>query len=358
MLSEDARRLLAAYVDGELSARQREQTDRLLGQSAEARDLLELLQRDSGELRALRRQQLPPDFPLHVLRTIAEKKLTPTARPPAPRPFPFWLGAGVAAAVLLGVVGATFLFFFSGNRPRIDQPEGPQLARQPLWILPNLDLTPAETGALGAKLSKAETPHVNLACQEPAVAVARLEAALKARGIRLMTSDSAKAARGTDAKVRYLLYAENLTGAELAALLQQMGSDDQREREAGHRGAGFGRVMVHQVTQENRQELALLMGIDAGQLDYAALQRKLDLQTPWQSEKSQLASKGNQGKVMPLATKKTPARQPDRFALVLAPASGAGDVARSPEVQEYLKRRGPVRAGTIQVIIEIRPALG
>jgi hypothetical protein len=358
MLSEEVRRLLAAYVDGELSANQREQADRLLRQSAEARRLLGQLQRDSGELRALRRRKLPQDFSQQVLRAIAEKKLKPGSRPPVPRPFPLWLGVGIAAAVLLAVTAASYLYFSSGNRPPIDHPDAPVLARQPLLRLPNLDLTAAAAEALGATLAREEAPHLTLNCQDPARAVERLEAALKGKGIRLLATEQAKAARGSDAKVRYLLYAEDVTPAELAALLQQVGGDDRREREAGRRGAGFGQVVVHPVLQEDRQELALLLGIDAAQLQPGASGRKLDLQTPWQSEKSQLATKGQKGGVRPLAVKqKQPQpQQLERFALVLAPA--VGNVATSPEVREFLKRRGQVRPGTLQVIIEIQPALG
>ena len=47
MLSESARQLVTAYVDGELNARQRRQAVRLLSRSEEARRLLNRLEEDA-----------------------------------------------------------------------------------------------------------------------------------------------------------------------------------------------------------------------------------------------------------------------------------------------------------------------
>jgi anti-sigma factor RsiW len=111
MLTEETRQLLAAYVDGEVSPRQRAQVDSLLSKSAEARNLLEQLQRDSGELRAMKRKTLPQDFSLQVLKNIADKKLQPESTPPPTTTFPAWLGITIAVAVLVLVTVVSFLFF-------------------------------------------------------------------------------------------------------------------------------------------------------------------------------------------------------------------------------------------------------
>jgi hypothetical protein len=355
MLSEEVRQLLASYVDGAVSARQRKQVDRLLRKSAEARELLEQLQRDSGELRAMRRQKLPQDFSLQVLRSIAEKQLKPAPPPPQPKPFPAWIGASVAAAVLVAVTGASFLFFSSLQRGPLTQREQADLAPKPLFTLPNLDLSAEETRTLGEQLAKEEAPRFNLECNDPAKAVERLESALRETGIQLVVPESARRALSQEAKVAYLLFAENVTASELAALLYKMGRDDRRERQMGRRGAGFGRLLVHAVTQQDRRELSLLLGINDKDLRPGALGQKLDLKVPIQSVPGSVGDKGDAPGIPVPPQDGTP---PERYALVLARADGAGDVASSPEVRSFLMRRSAGRPGTLQVIVEIQPALG
>src|SRR5437660_11161236 len=112
MLPDRYRQLLTAYVDGELSARQRRQVGRLLRQSGEARKLLRALQGDSAELRALPEPPpLPRDLSGPVLRTITARRLRParTARP-GPR-VPAWAGYLAAASVLFAVGLSAYLAF-------------------------------------------------------------------------------------------------------------------------------------------------------------------------------------------------------------------------------------------------------
>jgi len=257
--------------------------------------------------------------------------------------------------VLLAVTGASLLFFSSFNRPNLAQPDRAALMQKPLLTLPNLDLSADETRSLGEQLAKEEAPRFNLECNDPAKAVERLESALKENGIQMVVPESARQALRQESKVRYLLYAENVTAAELAAMLSKMGRDDRREREMGRAGAGFGRVLVRQVTQNDRQELSLLLGIDARDLRPGALGRTLDLKVPIQSNPEPEGDKGDASAKPGTEQKRS---QPERYALMLARADGAGDVAASPEVRGFLKRRGAVRPGTVQVIVEIQPALG
>src|SRR5437660_9884360 len=101
MLSEPLRQLLTAYVDGELSNRQRRAVQRLLRRSAEARTLLRQLQEDSARLRALPRQHLDDEFSSRVLRAVGRSR--PQGRPrvaAAPASFPMWSGFAAAAAVI------------------------------------------------------------------------------------------------------------------------------------------------------------------------------------------------------------------------------------------------------------------
>src|SRR6185437_14418170 len=80
MLRDRYRQLLTAYVDGELTKRQRRHVARLLRRSPEARQLLRKLQADAHSLRHLPRPALSADLSGPVLRTIVERRLTPGHR--------------------------------------------------------------------------------------------------------------------------------------------------------------------------------------------------------------------------------------------------------------------------------------
>jgi anti-sigma factor RsiW len=114
MLPDRYRQLLTAYVDGELTARQRRHAERLLRHSEEARGLLRQLQDDARALRALPLVRPAADLSEAILRGIAERRLLPARsrvmRPVAPDPE--WAGLAAAAAVLL-VLGVASYFYFA-----------------------------------------------------------------------------------------------------------------------------------------------------------------------------------------------------------------------------------------------------
>jgi hypothetical protein len=121
MLPERYRQLLTAYVDGELSARQRRHVERLLLRSPEARRLLEGLQQDSRCLRSLPPNHLDGDLSGPILRTITQRRLSPRRRLPAKAPagLPAWTGFAAAAAVLV-TLGAASFWYFSAHPPGAD----------------------------------------------------------------------------------------------------------------------------------------------------------------------------------------------------------------------------------------------
>ena len=129
MLPDRGRELLTAYVDGELSARQRRHVLRLLQRSPEARRLLQRLQTDSRDLHDLPRPRLERDVSGAVLQKIAVRGPSPVRRVrrfPA-RGIPAWGGVAAAAAVLL-VIGTTSYWYFAAS---LDRPTGPAVALRP-----------------------------------------------------------------------------------------------------------------------------------------------------------------------------------------------------------------------------------
>ena len=108
MLSPEDLELLTAYVDGELTRRQRRHVNRLLDRSGEARELLRRLEADACRLRQLPIHQAPPDFAAAVLDRVAQRQRLPFVKPSrrtadtvpfSPR---LWLAAAAAVLLLIG----------------------------------------------------------------------------------------------------------------------------------------------------------------------------------------------------------------------------------------------------------------
>jgi hypothetical protein len=114
MITDMHTRLLTAYVDGELSPRHRRGVKRLLERSPEARQLLEKLLDDAGQVRTLPRQYPEAGFSERILRAAARQPI-PVRRPlrAAQRTIPAWVGLAAAAAIVLVVGGGTYLYFGS-----------------------------------------------------------------------------------------------------------------------------------------------------------------------------------------------------------------------------------------------------
>lgn len=115
MLPERHLQLLTAYVDGELSSRQRRAVARLLRSSEEARELLAQLRADAAQLRRLPRVAAPIDFSGPVLAAIGPGKRRLLVRRPnltARRGLPVWPVYAAAAAVLL-LIGVGSIVYFS-----------------------------------------------------------------------------------------------------------------------------------------------------------------------------------------------------------------------------------------------------
>jgi hypothetical protein len=114
MITDMHTRLLTAYVDGELSPRHRKGVKRLLERSPEARQLLEKLLDDAGQVRTLPRHHPEAGFSERVIRAAARQPI-PVRRPirAAQRTIPAWVGLAAAAAIVLVVGGGSYLYFGS-----------------------------------------------------------------------------------------------------------------------------------------------------------------------------------------------------------------------------------------------------
>jgi anti-sigma factor RsiW len=120
MISDRARELLTAYVDGELTPRQRLRVERLLCQSAEARNLLSRLEEDAARLRNLSVPSLDHDLSGPIIKAIRDRRLRPGRRR-AFRPVAVMFSSRavvMAAASVLLLVSMTAFLVLSLSTPQ------------------------------------------------------------------------------------------------------------------------------------------------------------------------------------------------------------------------------------------------
>lgn len=131
-MTAEQRELIAAAVDGELSATEARAFRQLLSASAEARALYAKLKADGARLRALARPAPAIDLRAKIMARIAAITPAPTKSKPAAQPVypaqpaqpvptrrgaPAWVPVAVAAGVMLCITAGSFAFFSNQHSP-------------------------------------------------------------------------------------------------------------------------------------------------------------------------------------------------------------------------------------------------
>ncbi len=364
MLSDQVTQLLTAFVDGELSQRQRKAVMRVLHKSSEARALLCQLQENAHKVNELPRHKLEPSLVEAVMQAIAEQKAQPKQSAQPKRVRRRWLPYVTAALAASLVVGVVSIFTWRAFRdqegakigggvmvkgddkksePKPPEPTptprkaNPVLAQMVESTFQGFGTTPVPPQPFTARFAELQSVKgvklADFACQinrEPAVnlditvksnplALARLKDVLKDRGITLVIDQSA-AKTLTDknqAKVEYLVYAENLSPDELTKLMGELsqsyvvGQNNTQRTEA----SPYQKVTL---TPIDKKKVAKLLGVDP-----ATMEPK---------------DKGTKPEAK-------------RLAVVLPTTGGAQP---SVEVRRFVEQRKQPQPGTVQVLIKIR----
>jgi hypothetical protein len=362
MLAERHLELLTAFVDGELTRRQRKAVLRLLHQSSEARSILQDLQEAAHRLRTLPPRTLGNAFAGQVLQAISDRGLQPAAQPVFHRRGRRWLGYAAAAALLFAV--GMEIYLATRQSPNEDagrtiaatadkKPEPvaiPPLQVKPEVVLPPLQMTfkdlslqPARE-KLATRLRNETAVHLNVTVRDSASAVEHVEDVLKSQGIQVIIDPRVHASlkQGEKAAIEYLVYAENIRPQELEALLWQLA--DEPKNPSVRKGT-FESMLVTTLSGEDRQKLSGLLGVHPSKLkgparpgDAALFENKI-IEAPKDRTKAAPA---------------VPAPQPDRYALIMAGDRGTG--VASSEVRRFFASRQQQRPGTMQVLLVIRLA--
>jgi anti-sigma factor RsiW len=365
MLSDRHCQLLTAYVDGELTARQRRTVDRLVEQSVEARAFLEDLQSDSAQLRSLPPRKAPTTLVEMVMDTVSDVPRLPVRPAAVARGSPStWVGLAAAACVLMMVgVGTYHLFgLLLGDKAenqevKKDNPQAPVL--DPLLAdlfggaaerfganvdakdvyvslaVGQLKEAPAKD-RLAKALKKDAAVHVVVPVANSAKAVVRLQDAFKKNGITVLVDDATKSNLKKHGKgLSFVLYVENLQAEEMARIFEYIGH---AEATALRRARTIDVVAIKGMTAADRHGLSKLL-----QVTVKDLEPSLDL--PTLIHKDPKNDGKNPGKVQPV----------ERFALVLAQGPDVSP-AKSKQIDQFLKARQGVRKDMLQVVLTIQEA--
>ncbi len=384
MLSDQVLQLLTSFVDGELPPRQREDVLRLLNKSSEARELVRQLQENANRLKQLTRHKVEPSLVDDVLRAIAESKATPAT--PASKPkrsrkawMPY-VAASLAASVVIAVLSTIYFQSISPNVPENGdvnppiakgtlptekksdtksiaekKPEPKVTPESPKKLPPNpllanliegtfrdfgapipvdrpfvaqfrdLQKDGVATGQLAHELDRSKAVQLDITVKNNAFAMDRLRTVLQERGVMLVADPTvAKKLRDKNqAKVEYLVFAENLTSDELTKIMGELsqvvvvGQKNTERKEP----SPYQKVSVSKLVSDDRQKVAKLLGVEAATLE-------------------------------PKDGKETkPAPKTERQAVLLPANVGS---ATSNEVRQFTAGRQSSRPGTLQVLIRIR----
>ena len=353
MLSDQAKQLLTAFVDRELSQRQRKAVMRLLHKSSEAREMLRQLQENAHKLKQLPRRKLEPGLVEEILQAIAEQPAQakqPAVKVARRRWLPYVV-ASMAAALLISVLGIVYWKAMDSpngapkDAQNVAKAEAPDRKHVP--PVPKLQpLNPVVTGVVEGTFSEfskeppfdpALSANINELQEGPkswqfarevnrekaieldftvksnSLALERLKEVLSDRLIQLVTDKSA-AKTHDDKKVQYLVYADNLSSDEVIKMMGELG-----------------RSVVTSKGQKNEKRIA-------------SPYQKVTITPTAKDEKAKL------DKLLGAPTDGKPVPKDKRIAAVLPVSPGA---PASAEVLEVGKQRRVPQAGTLQVLIRI-----
>jgi hypothetical protein len=363
MLTDQIKELLTAFIDGELSQRQRKAVMRLLHRSSEARELVRQLQENAHKLKQLPRHKVEPSLVDEVLQAIAEQKAQPKPATPSKRARRRWMpyvAATLAASLLIAAMGILYwksMNDANGIKPddgiakndkKLEPPVVPTPTPTPRKANPMLaqilggtfeefitpvppapplvftasfrDLQKAgeKTDQLAREVTEKKAVQFDITVKDNFVAMDRLKSALSAHKIEILSDPNAAKALKDKKKVDYLVYVENMTPDELTRMMQDLSKNDTTGM-GGSVPSPYQKVIVKPITKNENQKLASLLGL----------------------EPSKMATPNN--------TKPEPMK--DWRKAVLLPLSASGQP--SAQVGEFVNQRRTPQAGTVQVLIKI-----
>jgi hypothetical protein len=350
MLPDQATQLLTAFVDRELSQRQRKAVMRLLHKSSEAREMLRHLQENAHKLKLLPRRKIEPSLVDEILQAIAEQQAQPKqpAVKAARRRWLPYVVASMAAALLIGALGIVYWKTMAEPGGTKDAnlakhispaPPSPKVPKAHPLLAPSVEGTFLEfskqvpvdqvfsanfselqdgrkSWQFAREVNREKAIQFDITVKSNVSAMVLLAPALRdtCRGITIVKDNSADNVLD-DKKAQYLVYAENLTSDEVTKLMGELGRsyvDSKNKNNQLKKPSPYEKMSITPIANDDKQKLAKLLGKPADE---------------------------------------KPAPKGEGKAAVMLPANG-GETP-SAEILKFAKQRGAPQAGTRQILIRI-----
>lgn len=370
MLSENAKLLLSAAVDGVLSAKERDAVERLVRESSEAKAYAKALKANIERLRSLPRRSLGDGFTAQVMAQIPHATVTepvvnelafPLQKPRLRRGMPAWAVGGIAASLVGCIIFGGMAWVRgqldvdrsllpsgpvqtpvvrietpvknevverlvaqvvrgSGERYGETKPEAfvaPQRATpEPVRFAFGELKTQKSFDYLKWELSQVSDVHLDVSVKYNARSLNRVIESFHKQGIQLVVTRPAEA--GAAKKQPLLVYAENVQPDKLASALKELSEIDVQGKTK--EASTFDAVKVTPGSNVDHQRFAQRLGIDPRQL-----------------------------KAPPM-----PVAQVSALGVIL-PADAIANPSTNSEIRGFLSARGPVQIGTLQVFLHLDP---
>jgi hypothetical protein len=316
-----------------------------------------------------------------------------------PTPTPAWVRVAVAAAVLLVVGGVTYLALtpdsrndgpaggFAERRPstekRLPDKPGSALvrkegapddggevvppAKEPERDLivdlpdPKFEVFPEEPASKAAvvvslrgldlelskrqllsELGRDRAYRIEVGSPDGPAAVERLQAALKAQGVRLLIDQAALGRLARRLRTNYVLYAENVTPEEVERVLREVSREDKADPKKKGDGR-LDRAVLNRLKPADHAELAKLLGTDLSRQEPRPKgPLGVDVRKPLAEQTAEQVRRALEG------------QGAERLAILLPYNPVRPRPASSKEVKVFLDGRRDLRPGTVQVLLVLR----
>jgi negative regulator of sigma E activity len=349
-MHEEHGELLTAFIDGELTRRERIDVLRLLNKSSDARGMLWQLQQNSLAVKQLPAKTLPADFSSKIVDIVAKMETPPAAtEAPAPASMPtpasavrFGPKAAIrlawAAGLLLAVAGGLFYFFY--------EPDPQQIVKSDEPPPPVVVTTPKDEPKIEPKVTPKDDPKpfdgrfVFAELKQPAQRALFEKELTKARSVRvdLIVKNSFKALERLGSKLKFdvkktkekehRIFVENLAPADVAGFLGELAEKDK---------GIFADMQIRPMSSKDQVELCAVLGIDQTELANPKIKVPDVIPIP---DKDKKDSSSPAVKSLQI---------PDRPALLLTRADAA-------QIRNFIGQRRLLKPGTVQVLFVISTA--
>jgi hypothetical protein len=237
----------------------------------------------------------------------------------------------------------------SGEMEPVGRLERVELALPKVHVLHGLNV-PAQGKALREQLSKAGAFRVELPARDATRGLERLRKALSALKTNLVLDPNAQVRlRKPGWRTDFAVYLEGVSPETLAEALRRVG---QADRAAAQKKASEmyleGPLVVRELTRWDQRDMKELLGVSPLLSHSGPKPPPVDIRKPLDELTGKQVADALEGRGVPRPGSK--ASTPGRGIVLML----GGPRGKSAELKKFLESRGPVRPGTIQVLLVLR----